>query len=301
MRRTGLALLLSAAAACSGGSAPSTAPAAATQASGPGATSPKDSPMKYTVLADEDDKAKNAVDYHVLVTTPTGETPKHDDVDGLLKFLYRHLIQRREPQPVSINAYVYSNEAQYKTPPRSPIAQVTLKPGELGPAFDNKVPLEFWQQIDQALEHSDKGWKLEKKVERNDAAKTLTITVPYTEPGKDAWAEALSFNMAMNVFTDTAMALFDKVPELRAMTFVGKWKDEEVVKISLDRAQYQSLRLSEIEEQVGQLHGRAYLELSAGRGSDASIAKANAQRLAGLYKKMLAGLKGQAVVSAKLK
>jgi hypothetical protein len=298
MRRIALVFLLTATA-CSGGASSSTPTApAAPQAE---TSSPKDSPMKYTVLADEDDRAKNSVEYHVLVSTPTGETPKHDDVDALLKFLYRHLVQRREPQPVSINAYVYSNEAQYKTPPRSPIAQVSLKPGDLGPTFDNKVPLEFWQQIDQALEHSDKGWKLEKKIERNDAAKTLTIVQPYTEPGKDAWAEQLSFNMAMNVFTDTAMSLFEKVPELRAMTFIGRWKDEDVVKISLDRAQYQSLRLSEIEEQVGQLHGRAYLELSAGRGSDASIAKANAQRLSALYKKMLAGLKGQAVVSSKLK
>src|SRR5579859_1760624 len=143
--------------------------------------SPKDSPMQYKVLADEVNTQANTVEYHVLVA----DQPKHDDVEQLLKFLYRHLMTRREPQPSSLEADVYSNEAQYKTPPRSPIASVTQKSGELGPTFDNKVPLEFWQQVAVALEPAtDKGWKLARKVERDDNAKTLTITVPYTEPGK---------------------------------------------------------------------------------------------------------------------
>ena len=60
---------------------------------------------------------------------------------------------------------------------------------------------EFWPQVDQALDHTDKGWKLEKKIVRDDAQKTLTLAWPYTEPGKDAWAEQLSYHMALNIFT----------------------------------------------------------------------------------------------------
>jgi hypothetical protein len=190
------------------------------------------------------------------------------------------------------------------------VASVIQKSGDVGPTFDNKVPLEFWQQIDQALEHSDKGWKLAKKIERNDADKSLVLTQPYTEPGKDEFAETLSFNMAMNIFTDSAQALFEKVPELRAMTFVGVWTPcdkgktcgpEDVVKISLDRPTYQALKISDIDEQIGQLHGRAFLELATNHSTDAQAAKANAQRLAAVYKKMLGGLKGHASVSPKLK
>ena len=211
-------------------------------------------------------------------------------------------MSRSETQPAGLAAFVYNDEAQYKTPPRSPIGSVIKKPGDLAPTFDNKIPLEFWQQVDQALPNSDKGWKLAKKIERDDAAKTLTITQPYTEPGKDAYAEQLSYNMALNVFTDTAQAMFEHVPELNAMTFVGRWKDEDVVKITLDRATYQKLNLADIEEQIGQLHGRAFLELATGKSSDAKAAKENSQRLAGVYKKMLAGVpKGQATISPKLK
>jgi hypothetical protein len=272
----------------------------APESSGPVAetVSPKDSPMQYKVLADEVNTQANTVEYHVLVA----DQPKHDDVDGLLKYLYRHLMTRREPQPATLAAYVYSNESQYKTPPRSPIASVAQKPGELGPSFDNKVPLEFWQQIDVALEpHTDKGWKLARKVERNDANKTLTITVPYTEPGKDDWAETLSYNQAMVVFADTAKALFEGVPELSALKFIGTYKDKEVVTIDLDRSDYQALKIPDVEEQINQLHGRAFLELSTGRGSDAKVAKDNAKRMAAVYKKMLSQLKGKATVSPTLK
>jgi hypothetical protein len=259
--------------------------------------SPKDSPTQYKVLSDDVNKQSNTVEYHVLVAAQ----PKHDEADALLKYLYRHLMTRAEPQPAGVAAYVYSDEAQYKTPPRSPVAAVAQKPGDVGPAFENKVPLEFWQQVDQALPHADKGWKLEKKIERQDDQKTLTITMPYTELGEDRWSDKLSYNQAMVIFTDTAKELFEKVPELRAMTFVGRWKDQDVAKISLDRTQYQAINLGDLEEQIGQLHGRAFLELSTGKGTDASVAKGNAQRMAALYKKSLGQLKGHVWVAPTLK
>ena len=266
-------------------------------AAGGETASPKDSPMPYKVLADNVDKATNTAEYHVLLSAP----PKHDEADALLKYLYRHLMTRAEPQPAGVSAYVYSDEAQYKTPPRSPIASVVQKPGDVGPAFDNKVPLEFWQQVDQALPHTDKGWKLEKKIDRNDDQKTLTITLPYTEPGEDRWADKLSFNQAMVIFTDTAKELFEKVPELRAFNFIGRWKDQDVVKIGMDRAAYQAVNIGDIEEQIGQLHGRAFLELATNHGSEKSVEKGNTQRMAAIYKKMLGQLKGHAWVSPTLK
>src|SRR4051794_14969092 len=83
---------------CGGDTTPATP---TTAAAGSGETaSPADSPMKYTVLADTLDPKSNSVDFHVLVA----DSPKHDDVEKLLKYLYRHLMQRREPQPTALNA-----------------------------------------------------------------------------------------------------------------------------------------------------------------------------------------------------
>lgn len=294
-------------------------PPGATSASAAGEnTSPPDAPLKYTVLLDNPDPKANAVDFHVLV----GESPKHDDVEKLLKYLYRHLMMRREPQPIALSANVYSNEAQFKTPPRTPVATVMQKSGEIGPTFENKVPFELWQEIEIALFGDDekerqrkvernKTAKLAIKTQRNDVTKALTLTFPFTEGLKDEWAETLSFNQALNNFTATAQSLFEKVPELAKLSYVGTWSPckehapscpaEDMVKIELDRETYHALKLNELEEKMGQAHGRAYLEMSAGRGSDAAISKANAARMAGLYKTMLGQLKGRAWVSPKLK
>src|SRR3954462_8165216 len=129
MRRISLALLCALSlVGCSSGPAPTTAPAASSAET----VSPKDSPIQYKVLADETNKNANTIEYHLLVADGT----KHDEVEGLLKFLYRHLMQRADPAPAGVSAYVYSNESQYKTPPRSPVASMIQKPGDVGPAFE---------------------------------------------------------------------------------------------------------------------------------------------------------------------
>jgi hypothetical protein len=258
-------------------------------------TSPKDSPLAFKVLEDRTDN--NAVEYHVLLAEGT----KHDDVEGLLKYLYRYLSTRRD-EPASVAGYVYFNEAGYRTPPRAPIAQVVRKSGENGPAFENRVPLEFWQEIKEAIgPRSDEKFKLQMKVERDDTQKTVTLTVPYTEPGEDRWADHISFNQAMNTFTDLAQAMFSKVPELKQLTFVGLYKDKEVVRIALDREDYKAVQLSEIDERIGQHHGTAFLKLATGKGTDKSVAKENATVIAKEYRAMLAQLKGKAKVDASLK
>jgi hypothetical protein len=271
--------------------------------------SPKESPVAYKVLEDRTDN--NAVEYHVLVTDPL----KHDDADGLLKFLYRYLMTRRD-EPASVVGAIYANEAAFKTPPRTPIAQVTRKSGENGPTFDNKVPLEFSQEIELALhparpaedEDAFKKRRAEEekaahklKVERDDAQKAVTVTLAFIEPGTDKWVDTLSFNQAMNNFTDVAQALFEGVQQLRQLTFVGLWKDKEVIRIALARTDYTALKLNEIDDRIGQHHGRSFLALSLGKQSDKAAAKENAQLVAKEYKSVLNQLKGKAKVDPALK
>ncbi|MSP63623.1 MAG: hypothetical protein EXR72_25420 [Myxococcales bacterium] len=268
--------------------------------------SPKDSPVPYKVLKDE--TINNSVEYHVLIA----EGVKHDQTQELLKFLYRHTSIRKDSEPAAVATFVYTSEAAYATPPRTPVAQVLRKSGERGPTFDNKVPLEFWQEIKVALEPApgtdgrptprrDDKWKLKLKVERDDGAKSVTLTQPYTEQGEDKWAEKISFNQALQEFTDAARALYDNVPDLRSLTFVGLWQDKEVLRITLAKADYGTLNLHEIDERIGQHHGTAFLKLSTGKGTDQSVAKENAAMIAKEYRTMLAGLKGKANVSPTLK
>ncbi len=258
--------------------------------------SPKDSPVPYRVLKDE--TVNNSVEYHALVP----EGVKHDEMQKLIEYLYRHLWTRHEDEPASGAAYVYTSETAYQTLPRTPIASAVRKSGDLQPALENRVPLEFWQEVKLALEpRSDEKWKLKLKVDRDDVQRTVVVTQPYTEPGEDRWAEKLSFNQAMQLFTDIAQTLCEKVPDLRALTFSGMWQDKEVVRIALTRSDYSALKLNEIDERVGQHHGRAFLELATGKKSDQQADRENTARIAKEYRAMLAQLKGRATVSPQLK
>src|SRR4051794_38769518 len=132
--RPACALLLAAASLSSACTNPlDSAHEAASAARQPETASPKDAPLPYRVLVDEVNKQANTVDFHVLVSAQ----PKHDEAQKLIEYLYRHLMTRTESRPAGLAGYVYSDEAQFKTPPRSPIASVIQKPGDVAPVFEN--------------------------------------------------------------------------------------------------------------------------------------------------------------------
>ena len=260
--------------------------------------SPKDAPTQYKVLLDDSNKQTNTAEYHVLVAAQ----PKHDEADALLKYLYRHLMTRAEPQPAGVAAYVYSDEAQFKTPPRSPIASVVQKPGDVGPAFDNKVPLEFWQQIDQAMLARRQG--LEAREEgRAQRRATRRSPSPCRTPSRAKIAGPTS-SRSIRPWSSSPTrprSCSRRSPSCAPSTSSGRWKDQDVVKIGMDRTQYQAINIGDIEESIGQLHGRAFLELATNHGTEKSVEKGNTQRMAATYKKMLGQLKGHAWVSPTLK
>lgn len=271
--------------------------------------SPPNSPIKYKVLLDKTDN--NQTEYHILVA----DDAKHDDVEALLKFVYRHLWQRNENEMAAVSSYVYNTEGAFKTPPRTPIAKGIRKLGDIGPVFENNVPLEFWQEIEEALKSDterreqkprwDEKLPLGRKVERDDPAKALTLTVPQAQPTLDGknleWVETVSFAQAMNAFTDTTIQIFENVPDLRTFTFIGTWKDHELTRITLNREDYAKLDLPGIGEKVGQHHGRAFLELATGRGSDKKVEKGISDRISKDYRSVLTQLKGKAKVDPTLK
>ena len=286
--RIGVGLLLGVLAACS--------QQAAVPAGPKTLAPPKNPPHPMTLLADTFDENANTVEMHVLITPQL----IHAQGDELLKFLYRHVMTRTDPPPTGMVVYLYNAEAQYKTPPRSPVGFVEQKAGAVGPTFENKIVKELKVQIDESLSHSDKGWKLEKKWSADEGTKTVKLTAPFTETGKDEWAPKITFNQAVNGFTDTANELFDKAPDLRVLEYTATYKDAEVLRAKIDRATWTKLDIMHVEDQVGQVHGRAYLELSTGKG-DKQVSKATDDRIAGVYKKMLSQLPEKPFVAPTLK
>lgn len=261
---------------------------------------PKELGAKCKVLKDETDKL--SVEYHVLVAPET----KHEDADKYLQALYRHLMNRRDSTPNNIAGYLYTNEAQYTTPPPSPVGIVLQKPGDKSPTFENKIVKELWQQVEETLklsERADRKLKLNRKLEYAADAATgkVTITLPFTEGNTDEWAKDVSFAQVMGFFTQFALDLFNNVPDLKTLVYIAKWKDQSVATIECSSADFKTLKLRDIEERVGQLGGKAWLELTGGQVSEASAEKRLQARRAAEYKKIVAALKGKAVIAATLK
>ncbi len=272
------------------------------QATGPKADTecPKELGTKCKVLKDETEKL--TVEYHVLVPPET----KHEDAEKYLQVLYRHLMTRRDATPTQISGFLYTNEAQFNTPPLSPVGSVVQKPGDKAPNFENKIPKELWQQVEEALkiaERADRKLKLKRKLEyvaEADKGK-VTVNLPFTEGNNDEWAKDLSFNQVMGFFSQFAMDLFNNIPDLKVFVFAAQWKDQTVANIECSRADFGALHLRDIEERIGQIGGRAYLELTEGKTSDAAAEKRLAARKAAEYRKITTFLKQKAIISAQLK
>lgn len=266
----------------------------------PDTACPKELGTKCKVLKDETDKL--SVEYHVLVAPDT----KHEDAEKYLQALYRHLMTRRDNTPNNIAGYIYTNEAQFTTPPLSPVGSVLQKPSDKAPTFENKIAKELWQQVEETLklaERADRKLKLKRQLTyaADPATGKVTVTQPFTEGDKDDWAKELSFAQVMGFFTQYAMDLFNNVPDMKNFVYVAQWKDQTVANIECSRDDFQALRLRDIEERVGQLGGKAWLELTGGTVSEGAAEKRLQSRRAAEYRKITTELKGKAIISNVLK
>lgn len=268
----------------------------------PDTVCPKELTAKCKVLRDESDNSKLSTEYHALVPADT----KHDEAQKYLEALYRHLMTRRDSTPNNLAGHIYTNEAQFNTPPLSPVASVTMKPGDKAPTFENKIPLELWQQVEETLklkDRADRKLNLKRKLTylAEPEKGQVTLTLPFTEGDKDDWAKDLSFSQVMGFFTEYAMQLFNNIPDLKNLVYIAQWQDKNVASIECNRADFGALHLRDIEERIGQLGGRAFLELTEGKTSDASAEKRMNSRKAAEYRKITNFLKQKAIVSPALK
>ncbi|MFH1130871.1 MAG: hypothetical protein V1754_06010, partial [Pseudomonadota bacterium] len=74
-------------------------------------------------------------------------------------------------------------------------------------------------------------------------------------------------------FSRYTRTLFDKIPELQKITFVGKHNDKIVMNIWLTREQYNSLDLRQVEESVNAFSGTKIPDLMSGNISAKTLEK----------------------------
>ena len=220
--------------------------------------------MQYKVLADEVNKQANTVDFHVLVAAQ----PKHDEAERSSSILYRHLMTRAEPQPaarrrlrlqrrgaVQDAAALAGRRRRAEAGRRRPHlrqqgAARVLAAGRSGAAA-HRQGLEA-EQEDRAQRRAEDAHhhRAVHRARRGSVGRQALV-----QPG-----DGHLHRYRQGAVREGARAEGHELH--RPLEGPGRGQDRHGPHATIRRC-----NIGDIEEQIGQLHGRAFLELSTGNGS----------------------------------
>jgi hypothetical protein len=249
----------------------------------------------FHMVKDEVSTDKERVEIRIALDGPV----ERDAIDALVKDVYRQAMTRLAVEPSAVAIYVHPKEGSAA----APLATFIKRQSDKGPVLENKVALTFPKAVTAALHGDTFVGSLQPKVEIDEAKHAVTLTIPYVEPGKDAWAGELSYPTALATFTEYAQRLYQTVPDLNGLTFIGVWKDQPVVRVTLaSKEDYNTLDLYALGERIGGKQGRTFAEAQLTHKSDAVLTKEKRAAERKEYEAALAKLpKGSVFVAAALK
>ena len=273
-----------------------------------------------------DDVTGRSDEQRVLLRAGLTQPIKRDGVYPVLHHLYRYATNRSALTPIQIEVDLYPDVASADAGGDAKmIARIMRAPSELGPRCDNRVPYDFAEQVERAFkarpgeggdEKIDDTCRLapakqaarfdanfaHKPAYTLDAAKrSVEVTDPYLEMGKDEWAKGLSFSAAMMAWSEVTARFFENVPDLREVTYIGVLGDAPVVKITLSRQQFDASNRG-LRETIAAHRGITFQSVGLRRMNDQQAAKEEQAFRTKTYRDALANLpKTQVTISPKLK
>jgi len=125
---------------------------------------------------------------------------------------------------------------------------------------NQKAPLLKWVKKVLGKQQEYTG-ELKPRILADATDMAVEVTVPYVDHGGEGkYVEELTYVRAITEFVSYAMGLFEKIPQLKKLTFIGKHNDAEALNIWLTREQYVGLDFRKIEEGLGAFDGQ-FMEL----------------------------------------
>jgi hypothetical protein len=262
----------------------------------------------------------------VIMRAGLSRPARRDEIYPVMKTLYVHAMKRRPFEPLQFVATVYASEAAARTGgDQGALGRITREPADLAPRCEVMLRYDFAEQIGRAFaattgraddeDPRDTCRLAEKKVVARiddkfthrpsfqlDASRhALELTYPFLEMGKDEYIEKLRLTSAMRDWVEQVTVFFRKVDDLKEMTFIGVSNDGPVVKITVTRAQFESV-LGGLQEQVASHANVTFASLGLHRKDDKGAAKEQDAFQNKTYRAALARLpREQVFVSPKLK
>ncbi len=217
---------------------------------------------KVTVLSDVNMNLDTGGECTVI--TVVQPDVDRDELDRLMSSFFRQVKDRRGfkkgDAAARIDLRFYVNEGQAKAGGKDWLAQVLYSGGEPTLTNRQKAPILKWAKKALGNQPEFSG-SLKPQLLADPQALSLEITIPFvSDDGSGKYVEKLSSVKALTEFVSYTRTLFDKIGELKKLTFIGKHNDAVVMKIWLTREQYNELDLRQVEESLGAFQGQ-FIEL----------------------------------------
>ncbi|MCC6751291.1 MAG: hypothetical protein IT371_26800 [Deltaproteobacteria bacterium] len=223
-----------------------------------------------------------------------------DDLERLARYYLRQAGERqgfKNGSADEIDLRFYDSDAKAQAGGADFLAQIKRTGREGKPVFTNrqKPPLLKWAKAALGKQPQYTG-SLQPQLLADPTALSVEATVPFiNEDGTGQYVEKVSFTKATTELSFYMRTLFDKIEELKRVTFIGKHKDSVLVKIWMTREQYDELNLRQVEESLGAFQGKYIAALMSKAISEKVVkAKVDAQRKK-VYRETLARLPAKQV------
>ena len=280
---------------------------------------------KFTVVAD--DVTGPSDGQKVMMRIGMLQPVKRDQLYAPMKVVYANVMKRTAFEPIHFEAWFYASESEAKAGGNNVLGKIIREQSDRAPKCENDMKYDFAEQVERAFIHSTRGEQElqedlndtchiaeKKKVARYDEKfvhkttykldagnQAVEITYPFLEMGKDEYLENLKTNSAMAAWAEYMTSMFSKAQDLKAMTFIGLWKDEPVVKISVSRQQFDNI-LARLQETIASHAAITFQTIGMGRKTSEQAEKEQEQFKSKTYRDALAKLpKEQVTISPKLK
>jgi hypothetical protein len=130
---------------------------------------------------------------------------------------------------------------------------------------------------------------------------SVEISYPYLEMGKDEFVAELKLNSALATWAEYMTSMFSNAQELKSLAFVGVYKEEPAIRITVSRQQYDN-SLSRLQEIIASHAAITFQTIGMGKKSSEQAEKEQEKFKSKTYKDALDKLpKEQVSISPKLK
>jgi hypothetical protein len=281
---------------------------------------------KFTVVAD--DVTGPSDGQKVIMRLGMLQPAKRDQMYARMKVLYAYAMKRSSFEPIHFEGWFYASEAAAKSGGEAGvIAKVVREQSDRAPKCQNNVKYDFAEQVERAFIRSTRGEQElqedlndtchigeKKKQARYDekfAHKTVykldpgnqavEISYPFLEMGKDEFVADLKLNSAMASWAEYMTSMFSDAQQLKSLTFVGIYKEEPAIRISVSRQQFDNI-LSRLQETIASHAAITFQTIGMGKKSSEQAEKEQEKFKSKTYRDALDKLpKEQVTISPKLK